>query len=416
MHFSKWPNYLPVIVLIVLTLCACSCNQRAGNSPPPPAEVAVITVQTERVVLSTELPGRTAAYLVAEIRPQVNGLIKSREFREGALVKAGDLLYQIDPAPYEAAYSQARAAVATAQADLATAEANVPALRLRAERYSGLVGIHAVGEQDHDDAKAALHQAEAIVEARKALVEASRAALESSRINLSYTPIKAPISGHIGKSNITVGALAAAYQPNALAVVQQLDPIYVDVVQSNTDLLRLRTSLESGRVTRNGALQNKVKLLLEDGTAYPIAGTLQFRDVTVDPTTGTVTLRMLFSNPKEILLPGVFVRAVVEEGVREQAILVPQESVTRDPKGTPIAWVVDKDNKVERRTLELERAIGNKWLVTKGLAVGDRLIVEGAAKVRVGAPVRPVPFTGTPGASGGKPTASMRADGKENHV
>lgn len=415
MSFRRWPSYLLVVVLISATLCACSCSQKA-TSAPPPAEVAVITVQPERVVLSTELPGRTAAYLTAEIRPQVNGLIKSREFREGALVRAGELLYQIDPAPYEASYHQAKAALATAQAELATAEANVPALRLRSERYAGLVGIHAVGEQDHDDAKAALRQAEAMVESRKASVEASRAALESSRINLSYTPIKAPISGRIGKSNITVGALAAAYQPSALAVVQQLDPIYVDVVQSNADLLRLRASLESGRITHNRGLQNKVKLLLEDGTAYPIAGTLQFRDVTVDPTTGSVTLRILFANPKEILLPGVFVRAVLEEGVREQAILVPQEGVTRDPKGTPIAWVVDKDNKVERRTLELERAIGNKWLVTKGLVAGDRLIVEGAAKVRVGAPVRPVPFTGAPAAGGGKPTASIGAEGRENHV
>jgi membrane fusion protein (multidrug efflux system) len=414
--FQRWPRFLLFLAFILAILSAVACRQKPANAAPAVPEVGVITVQPEQVVLTTELPGRTSAYLVAEIRPQVNGLIKSRHFQEGAMVKAGELLYQIDPAPYEAAYSQAKATLATAQADLATAQANLPAVRARAERYSGLVGIHAVGEQDRDDATAALRQAETTVDARKAAVEASRAALESSRINLSYTPIKSPITGRIGKSNITVGALATAYQANALAVVQQLNPIYVDVVQSNADLLRLRASLEAGRMTRDGAVQKKVKLLLEDGTVYPLAGTLQFRDVTVDPTTGSVTLRILFSNPKEVLLPGVYVKAVVEEGVREKAILVPQEGVTRDPKGTPIAWVVDKDNKVERRILEVERTVGNRWLVTSGLAAGDRLIVEGTGKVRAGVPVRPVPATAKPAAPEGKPAASLQAEGKENHV
>ncbi len=232
---------------------------------------------------------------------------------------------------------------------------------------------------------AALRQAEAnllvrktAVEANRTAVEVNRATMESARINLSYTPIKAPISGRIGKSNITVGAMVTAYQPMPLAVIQQLDPIYVDVTQASADLLRLRRNLESGSLTHDGASQRKVKLLLEDGTPILGQGTLQFRDVTVDPTTGSVTLRLVFANPKQVLLPGMFVRAVVEEGVKEQALLVPQQGVSRDPKGNPIALVVDDNNKVVQRALELDRAMGDKWLVTKGLSPGDRVIVEGS--------------------------------------
>lgn len=413
MSFGKWNKYLVGSGLLLAGLLASGCKSKVVSPPPGPTEVATVTVRPERIVLTTELPGRTSAYLVAEIRPQVNGLIRSRLFQEGARVTAGDLLYEIDPAPYQAAHTQAKAALATAEADLLTAEANLPALRSRAERYSGLAAIHAVGQQDYDDANAALRQAEATVVSRKASIEVSRAALDSARINLSYTPIKAPISGRIGKSSITVGALATAYQASPLAVVQQLDPIYVDVVQANADLLRLRRNLESGRLQRDGSLQGRVSLVLEDGTVYPTKGTLQFRDVTVDPTTGSVTLRLVFANPNEILLPGMFVRAVVEEGVRAQAILVPQQGVSRDPKGNPVAWVVGKDEKVERRTLELDRAIGNKWLVTKGLAADDRLIVEGTEKVRPGVQVHAVPSKigagGAAGADPGKPIAQSPA-------
>ncbi|HWB98683.1 MAG TPA: efflux RND transporter periplasmic adaptor subunit [Bryobacteraceae bacterium] len=376
-----------------------------------------MTVRPEPVVLTTRLPGRTSAYLVAEIRPQVNGLIQSRQFREGANVKAGEILYQIDPSPYQAAYAQAKAALTTAEADLVTAEANLPALRSRTERFKDLVSIRAVGQQDYDDAHASLRQAEATVAARKAAIEVNRAALESARINLSYTPIKAPISGRIGKSNITVGALATAYQATPLAVVQQLDPIYVDVVQANADLLRLRRNLESGRLKHKGTTQPKVKLLLEDGTLYASEGRLEFRDVTVDQTTGSVTLRMVFPNPKEVLLPGVFVQAIVEEGTREQAILVPQQAVGRDPKGNPEAWVLTKDSGVERRALELDRAIGNRWLVTRGLAPDDQIIVVGTDRVRPGVRVHANPFTGD-GSSGspsqGKPVSQAPAKG-ENH-
>ncbi len=379
--------------LVAAGLLGTGCKRQvAATQAAGPAEVATVTVAPEPVVLTTELPGRTSAYLVAEIRPQVNGLIQSRPFREGAAVKAGDLLYQIDPAPYQAAYDQAKAALATAEAELITAEANLPAIRSRAERLKGLVAIHAVSQQDYDDASAALRQAEANLAARKTAVDISRAAVETARINLSYTPIRSPISGRIGISNVTVGAMVTAYQPTPLAVVQQLDPIYVDVVQANAELLRLRQRMERGHLKSNGQVQNQVKLLLEDKTPYPLAGTMQFRDVTVDPTTGSVTLRLVFRNPKQVLLPGMFVRAVVQEGVNETALLVPQQGVTRDVKGVPIAWVVGKDDKVEQRMLELDRAIGDKWLVTSGLAPGDRLIVEGLQRVRPGVRVRPVPF------------------------
>lgn len=380
------------LVFAGLLLSGCKENVNVSASPPamPPPEVAVVTVHPERVVLTTELPGRTSAYLVAEIRPQVNGLIQKRLFEEGAYVKEGDLLYQIDPAPYEAAHRQAKAALVTAEAELVTAEANLPAIRSRAERLKGLVGIHAVSQQDYDDASAALRQAEAHLAARKASVEINRAAMESARINLSYTPIRAPISGRIGRSNVTVGAMATAYQPMPLAVVQQLDPIYVDVVQASTELLRLRRRMESGHLKRGGAVQNKVKLFLEDKTPYPLTGTMQFQDVTVDPTTGSVTVRMVFPNPRQVLLPGMFVRAEVQEGVSEQGLLVPQQGVTRDIKGNPYALVVNQEDKVEQRPLEVERPIGDKWLVTGGLAPGERVIVEGMQKVRPGAPVRAV--------------------------
>jgi membrane fusion protein (multidrug efflux system) len=352
-----------------------------GRSGPPqqgPVEVGTVTVNPEKVVLTTELPGRTSPYLVAEVRPQVNGLIRERAFEEGSNVKAGALLYQIDPAPYQAAYEQAKAT-------LAMAEANVPAARLRAERLKGLVEIKATGRQNYDDALAALQQAEASV-------AAARAAEESARINLSYTPIRAPIPGRTGKSSVTVGALVTGYQPVPLMVIQQLDPIYVDVTQSSAEILRLRQSLASGRLKRSGDGWSRVKLLLEDGTPYRLAGKLKFRDVTVDPTTGSVTLRMVFPNPDNVLLPGMFVRAIVEEGVNEEAILVPQQGVTRDQKGDPYALVAGKDGKVEQRMLTLDRALGDRWLVTKGLAAEDRVIVDGLQRVRPGAEVKAVPF------------------------
>ncbi len=411
-------------LLILAGLPVSGCGSKVAPPPAGPAEVATVTLRPERIVLTTELPGRTSAYLVAEIRPQVSGLLQKRLFEEGANIKQGDLLYQIDPVPYQAAVDQAEAALAsavanvdTAQANVVMAEANLPAIRSRAERLKGLVAIHAVGQQDYDDAAAALRQAEAnlavtktAVEASRTAVVVSRTALDSARINLSYTPIKAPISGRIGKSNITVGAMVTAYQPVPLAVIQQLNPIYVDVIQASTDLLRLRRKLESGDI-KSGSSRRTVQLLLEDGTLYTLTGTLQFQDVTVDPTTGSVTLRIVFANPKQVLLPGMFVRAIVEEGVDEQALLIPQQGVSRDPKGNPMALVVNADGKVEQRAIVLDRAIGDKWMVTKGLAPGDRLIVEGIEKVRPGAPVRVVDFVppATAGATAGAGQSAVPA-------
>jgi len=355
--------------------------------------VGVVTLSPQRVALTTELPGRTSAYLVAEVRPQVSGIIQERRFEEGQDVKAGDVLYQIDPAPYKAAYDRAVAA-------LAMAEAELPAIRSRVERYKSALATRAISEQDYEDALAALKQAEAAIEAR-------RAELEKARIDLSYTPITAPISGRIGKSNVTPGALVTAYQPVPLATIQQLDPIYVDVPQSTAKLLQLTRTIGAQGAAGAAAGQRTVRLLLEDGTPYPLEGTLQFRDVTVDPTTGCVTLRMVFPNPDYVLLPGMFVRAVVEEGVLEQAIVVPQQGVTRDPKGNAVALVVNSSDKVERRMLQLDRATGDKWVALSGLAAGDRVIVEGIQKVRPGDSVKVVDLTA---GRQGEPQASQAVE------
>lgn len=371
---NRRSNRLVLLGLLALIASAAACK----STPPSKAivEVGAVTIQAERAVLTTELPGRTSAFLVAEIRPQVNGIIQKRLFEEGSDVKAGSTLYQIDPAPYMAAFDQAKAA-------LAVAESKVPSARSRVERYKNLVAIHAVGEQDYDDALAALGTAEAGA-------ASARAAMENARINLEYTPIASPISGRVGRSSVTVGALVNAYQGSPLAVVQQMDPIYVDLIQSSAEILRLRRKMESGRLTQDKEAWSKVKLLLEDGTSYPLEGTLKFRDITVEPSTGSVTLRAVFPNPDNVLLPGMFVRALVEEGVNDQALFVPQQGVSRDTKGNPVAMVVNEKDTVEQRLLEVDRAVGDKWLVTKGLAVGDRVIVEGLQKVRPGASVKAV--------------------------
>jgi len=370
----------PAIVLMVL-LCSLllpGCERRQQAPPPPVPEVSTVTVQTQKIMLSTELPGRTSAYRIAEIRPQVSGLILNRLFTEGSSVKTGQVLYQIDPAPFQAALDNTQAA-------LGRAEANLPAIRSRAERYREVLADKAVSRQDYDDAVAAMTQVKADIQYWKATVE-------TARINLGYCRVTAPISGRIGKSNVTEGAIVTAYQPVALATIQQLDPIYVDVPQSTTELLRLKRRLEDGRLKSHGTNQNKVKLILEDGTAYPPEGTLQFRDVTVDPTTGSVILRVVFTNPEGVLLPGMFVRAVMKEGVNEQAILIPQQGVSRDPKGNPVSLIVDAEGKAQQRMLTLDRAIGDKWLVSAGLAPGNRVIVEGMQRVRPGAAVKVVPF------------------------
>ncbi len=379
-------------MVLLSGLLLVGCDRQKQPPPPPMPEVATVTVRPQQLVLTTELPGRTSAYLVAEIRPQVNGIIQKRLFTEGSDVQAGQDLYQIDPAPFEATLDNAKAA-------LSRSEANLPAIRLKAERYREALPDKAVSRQDYDDAAAALKQAEADVQYWKAMVE-------TARINLRYTRITAPISGRIGKSNVTDGALMTANQPAALASIQQLDPVFVDVTQSTTELLRLKRNLADGRIKREGTNQNKVSLILEDGTKYPLKGSFQFRDVSVDSTTGSIILRVVFPNPKHLLLPGMFVRAEMEEGVNKQAILIPQQAVSRDTKGNPVALIVDAKGNVQQRMLTLERAIGNRWLVTSGLAAGDRVIVEGVQKVRPGAAVKVVPFqeAGTSGA-GPKKTA-----------
>jgi membrane fusion protein (multidrug efflux system) len=363
---------------LVCGLSMTACNRQVQAPPASVPEVATVTVARQQVLLTTELPGRTSPYLIAEIRPQVNGLIQKRLFTEGSDVKAGQELYQIDPAPFQAALDNAKAA-------LGRAEANLPALQLRADRYKEALADKAVSRQDLDDASAAVNQVQADIQYYRAMVE-------TARINLNYAHVVSPIPGRIGTSTVTDGAIVTAYQPTALATIQQLDPIYVDVPQSTAELLRLQRRLEEGRLTPDGTNANKVQLLLGDGTTYPLDGTFQFRDVSVDPSTASVILRMVFPNPNGVLLPGMFVRAVVKEGVSAQAILVPQQAVSRDSKGNPVALIVGASGKVEQRMLSLDRAIGDQWLVSSGLATGDRVIAEGMQRVRPGAAVKEVSF------------------------
>jgi membrane fusion protein (multidrug efflux system) len=388
MQRFKKINQLPMWVMasgavaaaLLIIGCGNGHGQQAGPSRVP--EVAVVTIEPRPVKLTTELPGRTFPYLVSEIRPQVNGIIQKRMFKEGSDVNAGDLLYQIDPAPFQVAYNSAKASLGKAQA-------NLPSIRSRAERYKECLVDNAVSKQDYDDATAAVQQAEAEIQYWQTAVDAAR-------INLSYTRVTAPISGRIGRSSVTGGALVTAYQPTALATIQQLDPIYVDVSQSSAELLRLRRNLETGQLTADKDNEKKVRILLGDATSYSMEGTLQFRDVTVDPSTGSFTLRIVVPNPGHLLLPGMFVRAVVKEGIAEKAILVPQQGVNRTPKGEPMTLVVDDTGKVRQRMLALDRAVGDQWLISSGLSAGDRVIVEGGEKVRPGIAVKAVPFNGGP--------------------
>ncbi|WP_304466082.1 efflux RND transporter periplasmic adaptor subunit [Vitiosangium sp. GDMCC 1.1324] len=333
------------------------------------------------VALAKELPGRTSAYRVAEVRARVNGIVLKRLFTEGSDVKEGQVLFQIDPQPYQAALDSAKAT-------LARAEANLEQNRLLAERSTELLAARAISKQEYENAIAAQ-------KVSLADVAAAKAAVQTAQINLGYTRVTAPVSGRIGRAEVTEGAYVQQGQATLMATVQQLDPLYMDVSESSAEVLRLRRELESGRLQRADATQAKVKLFLEDGTEYPEPGMLQFSDVTVDPSTGSITLRALVPNPQQRLLPGMFVRARLEEGVDPDALLVPQAAITRDPKGQATALVVGAENKVEPRTLVAERSVGDKWLVTEGLAAGDRVIVEGLQKVRPGSEVRAVPAAGS---------------------
>ena len=373
-------NTIIIVGMLVGYLVLTGCGKQSatvGQTPAPP-EVGVVVVQPQRVALTTELAGRTSAFFIAEVRPQVGGIIQKRLFTEGTDVKAGELLYQIDPATYQAAYNSAKALLARAEANL------VPA-RLKAGRYEELVKINAVSQQDYDDTKAALKLAEADV-------EAGNAAVATARINLAYTSVTAPISGRISRSSVTVGALVSASQGAALATIQQLDQVYVDVTQSSAEMLRLKQALASGQLKKAAASQSKVKLILEDGTPYPLEGVLKFSEVTVDQSTGSITLRTVFPNPKHTLLPGMYVRAVLEEGVNDNAILIPQQGVTRNPAGSAMVMVVGNEEKVEPRVIKTERTVGDSWLVNEGLKAGDRVILEGIQRARPGTPVKSVLF------------------------
>ncbi|HCD0704415.1 TPA: multidrug efflux RND transporter periplasmic adaptor subunit AcrA [Salmonella enterica subsp. enterica serovar Infantis] len=355
---------------LALTGCDDKQDQQGGQQMP---EVGVVTLKTEPLQITTELPGRTVAYRIAEVRPQVSGIILKRNFVEGSDIEAGVSLYQIDPATYQATYDSAKG-------DLAKAQAAANIAELTVKRYQKLLGTQYISKQEYDQALADAQQA-------TAAVVAAKAAVETARINLAYTKVTSPISGRIGKSSVTEGALVQNGQASALATVQQLDPIYVDVTQSSNDFLRLKQELANGSLKQENG-KAKVDLVTSDGIKFPQSGTLEFSDVTVDQTTGSITLRAIFPNPDHTLLQGMFVRARLQEGTKPTALLVPQQGVTRTPRGDATVLVVGADNKVETRQIVASQAIGDKWLVTDGLKAGDRVVVSGLQKVRPGAQVK----------------------------
>ncbi|EQB15264.1 MAG: family efflux transporter, subunit [Novosphingobium lindaniclasticum] len=389
----------PALALL-LASCGGGGEQQAPAGPP---EVGVVTVKEGAVTLSSELPGRTTAFETADVRPQVNGLILQRLFQEGDMVRAGQPLYRIDPAPYEAQVASARAALVRARANIA----NTAAL---ARRYGELVKINAISRQEAENAVASAAQA-------RADVAAQEAAVRSAQIDLARTTIRAPISGRIGRSTYTTGALVSASQTDALTVIQRLDPMFVDIQQSSTDVLRLRQELLSGNLSRAGAAA-RVRLKLEDGSTYAEEGTLKFTDVTVDPSTGSQVVRVQFGNPRGLLLPGMYVRAELVEGTKSNGILVPQSAVSRDEKGNPTALTVGAGNKLEMRKIEAPRTVGTNWLVTSGLKAGDKVVVDGAQMLRPGMPVKPVapqdakPAGGAPAQQGRKAAGQDAGQGQ----
>jgi membrane fusion protein, multidrug efflux system len=363
-------------VFLIAGACGKDDGARASSGAAPPvAEVGVFTVEAKPLTLTRELPGRTSAFRVAEVRARVNGIVQKRLFTEGSEVKAGQSLFQIDPAPY-------RAVLESAQAQLARAEATAASAKSLAERYTQLIQTNAISRQEYDDAIA--KQKSAVAD-----VAAARAAVKTAQINVDYTVIKAPIAGRIGRSEVTEGAYVQQSSATLLATVQQLDPLYIDLTWSSGDLMRMRRALDSGELQSVDG-NAKVAVLLEDGREYAQPGKLQFADVSVDQTTGSIALRAIVPNPKAELLPGMFVRARIEEGTKANALLVPQRAVQRDQNGRPIVLVVDKAGKVERRQLETDRAVGDSWLVTKGLAAGEQIVIDGLQKAKPGATVKPV--------------------------
>jgi membrane fusion protein, multidrug efflux system len=367
---------------LLAALATTGCSPKGAASPtqaePPPVEVGVVTVKAESVPVTTELPGRIDAVRVAQVRARVAGILLKQLFKEGADVKEGDILFQIDPAPLQAAYDSAKA-------NLAKAEANQTQAQAKADRYKNLVEFNAVSKQDYVDAVATAQQAGADVLAAKA-------ALETATLNLGYTKVTAPISGKIGKAKVTEGALVGQNEATELAVIQQMDPIYFDFTQSSTDVLKLRQALKKGNLQSVSPDSVKVSLLLEDGTVYASEGKLMFSDISVDPTTGMITLRAEFPNSERMLLPGMFARARLDLAMNNDALTVPQRGVARGPNGTATVLVVDAENKVQSRLVQPETAVGDKWVVSSGVKAGDRVIVEGLQKVRPGATVKTIPF------------------------
>ncbi len=374
MNKNRGLTPLAVVLMLSGSLALTGCDDKpAQQGAQQMPEVGIVTLKSAPLQITTELPGRTSAYRVAEVRPQVSGIILKRNFTEGSDIQAGVSLYQIDPATYQATYESAKG-------DLAKAQAAANMDQLTVKRYQKLLGTKYISQQDYDTAVATAQQS-------NAAVVAAKAAVETARINLAYTKVTSPISGRIGKSAVTEGALVQNGQTTALATVQQLDPIYVDVTQSSNDFLRLKQELANGKL-QQGNGKAKVELVTNDGLKYPQNGTLEFSDVTVDQTTGSITLRAIFPNPDHTLLPGMFVRARLEEGVNPDALLVPQQGVTRTPRGDASAMVVGEGDKVEVRQITATQAIGDKWLVTEGLKTGDRVIITGLQKVRPGVQVK----------------------------
>lgn len=371
---------LCVAAVTFLAIALAACGKPKGPPQGGPAEVGVITLQPQLAALQVELPGRVSSIETSDVRPQVSGIIQARTFTEGSNVRRGQVLYQIDPSTYRAALAQAQGQLANARAGLTTA-------KLKAERFADLVKINAVSRQEADDARAAYQQA-------AAAVQQGQAAVQAAAINLGYTRVKAPISGRIGRSTVTPGALVTAQQADALTTIQRTDQVYVDIVQSAAEFMNLKRGLQSGQLSDGGVA---VRLKLDDGSDYAMTGRLQFADVTVDQSTGSVTLRAIFPNPQGVLLPGLYVKAMVTQAAQNNAILAPQIGVSRDLQGRPIAMVVNAQGKAEERRLQTGPTVGDKWLVLSGLKAGDRLIVEGLQKVQPGAPVKAVP-AGSPSA------------------
>ncbi|CAB3796869.1 putative efflux pump periplasmic linker TtgA [Paraburkholderia caffeinitolerans] len=389
MRVERVPFRLITFATAAVVLAAC--GQKNSAPPPQTPEVGVVAVQPTSVPVVTELPGRTNAFLVAQVRARVDGIVLRREFTEGSVVKAGQRLYKIDPAPYIAALNNAKAALAKAKANLVTQNALVA-------RYKVLVAANAVSKQDYDNAVAAQGQAQADVDSGKA-------AVDTAQINLGYTDVVSPITGKVGISQVTPGAYVQASQATLMSTVQQMDPVYVDLTQSSLDGLKLRRAVEAGRLKTNGPDAAKVSLVLEDGRTYSQQGKLQFTDVTVDQTTGSVTIRALFPNPDRVLLPGMFVRARIDEGTNENAFLVPQVGVQHDQKGQATVLLVDKDNKVVPHIIVTSGTQGQDWVVESGLNAGDRVIVQGTEKVRPGATVKAVDAHLPPPPPPGAPSA-----------